>query len=83
MKRIKNLKALIAIFILGFPSMLMAQKEGGTYIDNLDVQDSSYLNEDLLVGYEKSSNSTVIIIVAAVVVIAVVAFVIIKKKKKK
>jgi LPXTG-motif cell wall-anchored protein len=80
----KKLKALFASFILSLPFMLMAQEEGGTYIDNLGVQDSSYMETDQLAGVgEASSGNTAIYIVIAVVIIAVVAFVIIKKKKKK
>lgn len=81
----KKLKALFASFILSLPFMLMAQDEGGTYIDNLGVQDSSYMEQDLLAGAEQTSSSgnTAIYIVIAVIIIAVAAFVIIKMKKKK
>ncbi|NQU51266.1 MAG: LPXTG cell wall anchor domain-containing protein [Bacteroidetes bacterium] len=67
--------------ILSLPYVLMAQ-DGGTYIDNLNVQDSSYLDEDLLVGAGKSSNTMTIVIVVVVVVVAVGAFLYLKKKKK-
>jgi LPXTG-motif cell wall-anchored protein len=61
-----------------------AQEDSGTYIDNLNVQDSSYMEQDLLAGTESaSSGNTTIIIIVVVVVIAVAAFVILKKKKKK
>lgn len=76
----KKLFALLMLNILSLP-YLMAQDEG-TYIDNLNVQDSSYLDEDLLTGASQSSNSTVIIIVVAVVVIAAGVFFYLKKKKK-
>jgi LPXTG-motif cell wall-anchored protein len=82
MKAMKKLFALLVLNILSLPYVLMAQNEG-TYIDNLNVQDSSYLDEDLLAGAGQSSNSTtIIIIVVAVVVIAVGVFLYLKKKKK-
>lgn len=80
MKTVKRFFALMVLGILSFPYMLMAQDEG-TYIDNLEVQDSSYMEQDLLVGAESGSN-TVIIIIVAVVVVAVVAFLFLRKKKK-
>lgn len=82
MKTMKKLFALLMLNALSLPYVLFAQDEG-TYIDNLNVQDSSYMEQDLLASTEGSSNSTVIIIVVAVVVIAAIAFFIIKKKKKK
>lgn len=84
MKKMKKLMAIIASFILSLPFMAAAQ-DTATYIDNLNVQDSSYMEQDLLAGAETASsggNSTTIIIIVAVVVIAIVAFVIMKKKKK-
>ncbi len=79
----KRVIALIGLFIMSLPTLLMAQNEG-TYIDNLGAQDSSYMDEDLLAGVEQSSgsNTTVIIIVVAVVVIAAAVFFFLKKKKK-
>jgi len=78
----KKLKTVFASIILSLPFMAMAQ-EGGTYIDSLNVQDSSYMQQDLLAGTETtSSGNTTVIIIVAVVIIAVVAFVILKKKKK-
>lgn len=81
----KRLAAGFAAFILSLPYVLMAQEEGGTYIDNLNVQDSSYMEQDLLGNTETASSSgnTAVIIIVVVVIIAVAAFVIIKKKKKK
>lgn len=83
----EKLKRIIASFVMGIlslPYMLKAQDEG-TYIDNLGVQDSSYMEQDLLAGAEQSSGSnfTVIIIVVVVVVIAAVVFFVLRKKKKK
>lgn len=79
----KKLMAIVASFILSLPFMAAAQ-EGGTYIDSLNVQDSSYMEQDLLAGTETaSSGNTALIIFAVVVVVAVVVFVLLKKKKKK
>jgi LPXTG-motif cell wall-anchored protein len=84
MKKMKNLMATIASIILSFPFIAKAQQDSGTYIDNLNVQDSSYMEQDLLAGTETaSSGNTTIIIIVVVVIIAVAAFVILKKKKKK
>ncbi len=82
MKRMKRWTAIIASFILSLPYMLMAQ-DSGTYIDNLNSQDSSYMQQDISGAAEKSSSgSTAIIIIVVVVVIAVVAFILLRKKKK-
>jgi LPXTG-motif cell wall-anchored protein len=82
MKIMKKLMATVASIILTLPFIAKAQ-EGGTYIDSLNVQDSSYMEQDLLAGTETaSSGNTTIIIIVAVVIIAVAAFVILKKKKK-
>jgi LPXTG-motif cell wall-anchored protein len=80
----KRVIALIGLFIMSLPAMLMAQEEG-TYIENLGAQDSSYMDEDLLADVSQQSggsNTTVIIIVVAVVVVAAAAFFFLKKKKK-
>ena len=81
MKTVKRFFALTVLGILSLPWMLIAQDEG-TYIDNLGVQDSSYMEQDLLASGESCSNITIIIIVVAVVVVAAVAFFFFKKKKK-
>ncbi len=81
MKTVKRFFALAVLGILSLPYILLAQDEG-TYIDNLDVQDSSYMEQDLLAGAEQSGSNTTIIIIVAVVVVAVVAFFVIRKKKK-
>lgn len=82
MKAMKKLFALLVLSILSLPYVLMAQ-DSGTYIDNLNVQDSSYLEEDLLTGTESSSSSPIIIIiVVVVVVVAIGAFLYLRKKKK-
>ena len=80
MKTVKRFFALLMLNILSLPYILLAQDEG-TYIDNLEVQDSSYMEQDLLGGAESGSN-TVIIIIVAVVVVAVVVFLVLRKKKK-
>lgn len=84
MKKMKRFMAILASFILSLPFMVAAQ-DTATYIDNLNVQDSSYMEQDLLAGTEAASSgsgNTTIIIIAAVVIIAVVAYFIMKKKKK-
>lgn len=85
MKKMKKLTTTFVAMIFSIPFMLFAQEEGGTYIDDMNVQDSSYMEQDLLAGAESASsgNTTTIIIIVVVVVIAIAAFVIMKKKKKK
>jgi LPXTG-motif cell wall-anchored protein len=80
----KKLIGMLASFILSLPFFVIAQEDSGTYIDNLNVQDSSYMEQDLLAGTETaSSGNTTIYIIVAVVVVAIVVFVLLKKKKKK
>jgi LPXTG-motif cell wall-anchored protein len=82
MKKMKKLMAIVASLILSLPFFAVAQ-EGGTYIDSLNVQDSSYMKQDLLAGAEPaSSGNATFVIIIAVVIIAIAVFVIIKKKKK-
>lgn len=84
MKTLKNFIATFVAGILSFPFIAAAQNQG-TYIDNLGVQDSSYMEMDFLAeGAQSSSsgNSTLIIIIVAVVVVAAVLFFLLKKKKK-
>jgi len=81
MKTVKGLFAIMVLGILSLPYLLMAQ-DGGTYIENLEVQDSSYMEQDLLAGAEQSGSNAIIIIVVVVVVVAVGAFLVLKKKKK-
>ena len=78
----KRIIALIGLFLMSAPALLMAQEEG-TYIENLGAQDSSYL-DDTMSAMEpaSSSNNTVIIVIVVVVVIAVAAFFLLRKKKK-
>ncbi len=82
METLRKLSAFLMMGLLKMPN-LFAQDEG-TYIDNLNTQDSSYMQQDVLegAGQASSSNSTIIIIIVAVVVIAVVAFLFLRKKKK-
>ncbi|MFV0266254.1 MAG: LPXTG cell wall anchor domain-containing protein [Draconibacterium sp.] len=79
----KRVIALIGLFIMSLPTLLMAQEQG-TYIENLGAQDSSYMEEDLLSPVQQSSgsNSTLIIVIVVVVIVAAVAFFLLKKKKK-
>ena len=82
MKTMKKAFAMLLLAVLSLPYLLMAQ-DSGTYIDNLNVQDSSYMEQDLLAGAEQSSGSnTIVIIVVVVVVVAAGAFLILRKKKK-
>jgi LPXTG-motif cell wall-anchored protein len=83
MKTLKRFIATVVAGILSFPYLMRAQDEG-TYIDNLGVQDSSYMEQDLLAEGAQSSGSgtTVIIIVIIVIIIAVVGYLAMKKKKK-
>lgn len=81
----KSLKSLFATFIAGImslPYLLFAQDEG-TYIDNLGVQDSSYMEQDMLAeGAQGTSTGTiVIIIIVVIIVIAAVAYFVKKRKK--
>ena len=78
----RRIIALIGLFIMSLPTLLMAQDQG-TYIENLGAQDSSYMDETMAPVQEASkSNNTVIIVIVVVVVIAVAAFFLLKKKKK-
>ena len=83
MKRLQRVFAPFFGLFLSLPYLLTAQNEG-TYIDNLGVQDSSYMEQDLLAAPAEGSgsNTTVIIIVVVVIIIAAVAFFLLKKKKK-
>jgi LPXTG-motif cell wall-anchored protein len=82
MKLLKRFFALMLLNLMSLPYLLMAQDEG-TYIDDMNVQDSSYMEADPLAGVEEASGSnTTVIIIVAVVVIAVVAFFLLRKKKK-
>ncbi len=82
MKSLKNLFATFIAGIMSLPYMLFAQDEG-TYIDNLGVQDSSYMEQDMLAEGAKgtSTGTIVIIIVVVIIVIAAVAYFIKKRKK--
>jgi LPXTG-motif cell wall-anchored protein len=75
----KNLMAIVAAIIL---SAAAKAQDAGTYIDSLNVQDSSYMQPLETAAEETTSGNTAIIGIVVVVLIAVVAFVVIKKKKK-
>ncbi len=85
MKTFNRFFSAVTAVLMSFPFFGTAQNEG-TYIDNLGVQDSSYMEIDLLAGTSQSSGSgsatTVIIIVAVVIILAGVFFFVRKKKKK-
>ena len=81
MKTVKRFFALLMLNILSLPYILSAQDDG-TYIDNLGVQDSSYMEQDLLAGAEQSGSNTMKYIIVAIVLVAVGAFIIVRKKKK-
>lgn len=74
--------AVLAAAILALP--VFAQEQGGTYIDSMNVQDSSYMQQDLLQGTEKtSSGNTSLFIMVAVVIVLIIVFVVLRKKRKK
>lgn len=82
MKKMKRLAAIVASFMLGLPYLLMAQDDV-TYIEDLNIQDSSYMDPDMgAVSDSASSGNTTIIIIVAVVVVVAVVFFLMKKKKK-
>jgi LPXTG-motif cell wall-anchored protein len=84
METLKNAIATFVAGILSLPYVLFAQDQG-TYIDNLGVQDSSYMEQDLLaqgVQGTGGAGATVVIIIIVVVVIIIGAVVYFLKKKK-
>ncbi len=83
MKTLEKLLAVIFTGVLSLPYMLFAQDEG-TYIDNLGVQDSSYMEQDILAeGTNGSGTGTVIlIIVVIIIIIGVVAYFFRKRKNQ-
>jgi LPXTG-motif cell wall-anchored protein len=78
----KALKKITALFMLTLMSVPFLFAQDGTYIENLNVPDSTYLNQDVLAAGETSGSGTIVIIIVAVVVIAAAAFFILRKKKK-
>lgn len=83
MGKIGKMLSAVITGILGLPYLLLAQDEG-TYIDNLGVQDSSYMEQDLVAeGAKGTGTGTIIIIILAViVVIGIIAYLMRKNKKK-
>ena len=77
----RRIIALIGLFIMSLPTLLMAQDQG-TYIENLGAQDSSYMDETMAPVQEASKSNNTVIIVIVVIVIAVAAFFLLRKKKK-
>jgi hypothetical protein len=84
MKKSGRLITAIIIGVLGFPCRLIAQN-AETYIDNLEVQDSSFLEAPMMLNESQNSGagtSAIIIIVVVFFIIAVVGYLAMKKKKK-
>jgi hypothetical protein len=83
MNTFKRLITLSLTGLFSFPFFIMAQDEG-TYIDELGVQDSSYMEQDFFVDAAGGSGSgtAIIIIVLVVIVVAALAYIFLKKKKK-
>ena len=79
MKKMKNFMAMMAAIVL---AVVVKAQDAGTYIDSLNVQDSSYMQPLETATEETSSGNTAIIVVVAIVLVIVVAFFVIKKKKK-
>jgi len=79
MKKMKNFMAMMAAIVL---SAVAKAQDAGTYIDSLNVQDSSYMQPLETATEETSSGNTAIIVVVAIVLVIVFAFFVIKKKKK-
>jgi hypothetical protein len=85
MEKSGRLITAIIIGVLGFPCRLIAQN-AETYIDNLEVQDSTFLEAPMILNESQNSglgtSSIVIIVVVVVIIIAVVGYLAMKKKKK-
>jgi hypothetical protein len=84
MEKSGRLITAIIIGVLGFPCRLIAQN-AETYIDNLEVQDSSFLEAPMMLNESQNSGlgtSSIVIIVVVVIIIAVVGYLAMKKKKK-
>lgn len=81
MEALKKLFATFVAGIMSLPYLLFAQDDG-TYIDNLGVQDSSYMEQDMLAeGAQGTGTGTIVlIIVVVVIVIAAVAYFVKKRK---
>lgn len=82
MKAIKNLIATLVSTFMSLPYLLFAQDEG-TYIDNLGVQDSSYMEQDMLTEGANGGGSVSIIIYIIIIVIIIGAVVYFMKNRKK
>jgi LPXTG-motif cell wall-anchored protein len=79
MKKMKYFMGTLAAIVL---SVVVKAQDAGTYIDSLNVQDSSYMQPLETATEETSSGNTAIIVVLAIVLVVVIAFVVLKKKKK-
>jgi hypothetical protein len=78
-KVMKNFMALMAAIVV---SVVAKAQDAGTYIDSLNVQDSSYMQPLETATEESSSGNLTVIIVVAVALVAVIAFAVLRKKKK-
>jgi LPXTG-motif cell wall-anchored protein len=83
MKTLKRFSSSLLFGLMNLPFILKAQDEG-TYLDNLGVQDSAYMEQDLLAesGQGSGSGTLIVIIVIAVVIIAGLIYYFARKKKK-
>ena len=79
MKKMKNFMAIMAAIVL---SVVAKAQDAGTYIDSLNVQDSSYMQPLETTTEKSSSGNLVVIIIVAVALVAVVVFAVLRKKKK-
>jgi hypothetical protein len=82
MEALKKSFATFVAGILSLPYVLFAQDEG-TYIDNLGVQDSSYMEQDLLAEGAQGMSSGTIVIIVVVILIVIAAVVYFVRKGKK
>lgn len=81
----KKIASFIAFFLGGL-SLLMAQDSTATYIENLNVQDSTEIKAQMQGAAEHAGNSgssTGLIIMIVAVVVLLVVFVLLRKKRKK
>jgi LPXTG-motif cell wall-anchored protein len=84
MKTLKRVICSLFFGIMNLPMLLKAQDEG-TYLDNLGVQDSAYMEQELMTETGKGSGSgtLVVIIVIVVVILVGIVYYFMKKKKNK
>jgi len=83
MNQVKKIIAALIFSISHRPFLLKAQ-DGGMHIDNMEVPDSLYMEQEFMsdaVMKSSGSGNTVLIIVLVLIVIAVTAYFILRKKK--